>query len=111
MKRILFILLVACHTEPAKPLDPSGLPPRDDKSIPPPNPVVAPKDVDARACLRLAELACPEARSGCLSAISAARTDGVVVPSQCIAAALSVEDVRKCGDASTLRFECKQGPP
>lgn len=105
---LVLALLSACHPPPLAPLDPSGLPPRADDEIPPPNTVVPATDVDARACLKLAELGCPEAMSGCLSAFSAARTDGVVVPSICIAAALSVDEVRKCGDVSTLTVECRK---
>ena len=110
MKRFVLALalLSACHPPPVAPLDPSGLPPRADDELPPPNRVVPATDVDARACLRLAELQCPEAMQGCLSAFSAARTDGVLVPSQCIAGALSVDEVRRCGDPSTLTVECKK---
>lgn len=108
MKYLAFaILLAACTPKPLAPLDKTGLPPRADGDIPARNQVVPATDVDARACLRLAELGCPEAMNGCLSAFSAARTDHVVVPSQCIAGALSAAEVRKCGDVSTLTFECK----
>lgn len=104
----LLLALAACTPAPLAPLDPSGLPPRADDDIPPPNAVVPATDVDARACLKLAELRCPEAMNGCLAAFSAARTDGVVVPSICIAGALTVDEVRACGDVSTMRVECKQ---
>jgi hypothetical protein len=106
-KLVILLALAACHPAPLPPLDPNGLPPRDDEHVPPPNTVIPATDVDARACLRLAELGCPEAQNGCLAAFSAARTDHVVTPSQCIADALSVDEVRKCGDVSTLTFECK----
>lgn len=110
MKRAAVVLaaLIACKPAPIPPLDPTGLPPRSDDEIPSPNPVVPATDVDARACLRIAELQCPEAMNGCLSAFSAARTDGRLVPSTCIAGSLTVEEVRACGDASTLTVECKK---
>lgn len=74
--------------------------------LPPPNPIVPATEEDARACAHLAALGCSDAK-WCMQAITDARTDHMVVPSTCVAAAVDVAAVRRCGDKSTLTFECK----
>lgn len=101
MKRaLLALVLVACGS-PAKRVNA----PVDE--LPPPNPIVAATEEDARACAVVASLGCPEAAM-CLGVMSVARTDHITVPSACLAAAKTVDALRKCGDASTLTFDCNR---
>jgi hypothetical protein len=102
MRRALLALaLVACVRRNDTPRPPVA--PFDE--LPPPNPVVEATDEDARACARLAALGCPEAPH-CLGVMSVARTDHIIVPSACLAAAVDVAAVRRCGDTGTLTFAC-----
>lgn len=109
MKLLLpfIVAFAACGSQPpAITITPHTAPFVDE--LPPPNQVVPATDEDARACAKLERLGCPEAR-GCLRTISDARTDHMNIPSTCVAAAVDVAAVRRCGDVGTLTFECKKG--
>jgi len=102
VKRALlaYVLVLACG-----PVAPVVVSPVDE--LGPPNPVVPATDEDVRACERLTALGCPEAAM-CLGVMSVARTDHITVPSACLAAAVDVAAVRRCGDTGTLTFDCNR---
>ena len=101
MRALSAIMLVACvrsNDTPSPPVTPFD-------ELPPPSPIVQATPEDERACARLAALGCPEA-ARCLGVMSVARTDRIQVPSACLAAAVDVAAVRRCGDTGTLTFGC-----
>lgn len=100
-------LAAACHTSG------SGIIVTRPDGVPPPLPVVNATDLDARACSRLLALRCPEASptKACLDTFRHYRTneiehgsvDGV---SSCVAGAVDIPAVRRCGGLNTLTFDC-----
>lgn len=81
-----------------------------------PPPISPPTDRDGpgnpmgQACIRLREVGCPEgwpSRSGrtCFETLTSA-AELASVPSACLAGARSVDDVRACGSANTVRVRC-----
>lgn len=107
MKRFALIFVAAC----------SATPPAPAPDIPPPLLVIQPNGDDIAACARLGILGCPEAwprNTTCVEAFSRMRTlsqdsapdAGVVSISTCVANAVDIPAVRRCGDRSTFTVGC-----
>lgn len=103
MKRLVALVLVAaCHTIPTRP------PPQDVEGLSTPI---------GEACAAIQKLGCPEGapdpKTGrtCFQTLTTASTTlHVEVPTACLTASVSPEAVRLCGDANTIRVQCRGGP-
>lgn len=113
MAAIALLLLSCAAPSPVVPLPPPPPTPPSDE-VPPPTPV-APAEADLQAaCTTLAKLGCKEAfpkKGTCTDSFAKARADGVVIPSDCITHAATIEAVRLCGDVSTMRVRCLPTTP
>jgi len=108
---LALVLLAACTTSANKwPIIVEPRKPTHDP-VPPPSKVSAPEADLYATCTALARFSCPEARPdargrACPDYLAAIRAEHVTIPTACLAAAPDVETLRRCGDSSTLTFDC-----
>jgi len=96
---VVLVAIAACTRTPAAP------PPE----VPDPDPEVPATSDDVAVCAHLALIGCTDAwpsPARCVSLMTQARTDRIVIPTACLAAANTVISARACGSADTLTFRC-----